>query len=154
MNLSHQSELVGLSNSLNPGNSQETRATWVLPLALASPSALCQVYPVPVWTVPPVPHPPALPHLSRHFYPVSLNNLGKMRLFWLPQLGLSKPASPGTPAVKTKLTQHINFSCQQTHCLPLFKGHREPRSRLQGGTVEEDMILGVLLLGCPCAGGG
>lgn len=61
MNLSRQSEPVGLSDSLKPGNSQETRPAWVSPLALAAPSALCQVHPAPVWTVPPVP-PSALPH--------------------------------------------------------------------------------------------
>lgn len=154
MNLSRQSEAVGLSNSLNPGNSQETRTTWVLPPALASPSALCQVHPVPVWTVPPVPHPPAPPHLSRHFYPVSLNNLGKMRLFWLPQLGLSKPASLRTPAVRQNSHNIYIFLVNKHTVFLSSRANREPQSRLQGGTVEEDIILGVLLLGCPCAGGG
>lgn len=94
MNLSHQSEPVGLSNSLSPGNSQEGIAC---PLPWP-PLALCQVHRVPMWIMSPVPRLPALPHLSEHFYPVSLNNLGKMRLFQLPWLGLSKLASLGTSA--------------------------------------------------------
>ena len=83
---------------------------------------------------------------------VSLNNLGKMRLFWLSQLELSKLASLGILADRQN-SQHIKFSCQQTHCLPLSKGYRELQSRLQGGTVE-DIIFFVLLLGCLCVGEG
>ena len=141
----------GFSNFLNPGNSQATRTTWVLPLALAShcpgPSPLSTIVD---WAA--CSPPPSLPHLSRHFSPVFLNNLGKMRLSWLSQLGPSKLASLGILADRQN-SQHIIFSCQQTHCLPLSKGYRELQSRPQGGTVE-DIIFFVLLLGCLCVGEG
>lgn len=63
--INHQSGLVGCTNSLNPGNSQKARPTWVLSLALSLlPLPWAHAHSVSEWAVRPMAPSPVQPHPS------------------------------------------------------------------------------------------
>lgn len=156
MNLSHESEPAGLSESVNPGNSQKARLAWVLPLALASLFALCQVNPTPVYTVSAHPCPSSAPFLRPWSTSVLISEQLRKMTLELPQLGLSRPAPLWTPADRQNPPSTYIFlvSTRQDILSPSLPRVREWQSRIQGGTMKEDTVRSVLSLEYPQAGGG